>query len=654
MKKIIPLICILLCFIFSISAFTGCDNKNSSGASNGSETNSVFKDGVHKYDYKETEKDFVKNSTTEYKIIIPQTAGKTLQTAVSDMQMLFEEATGISLNVFYDTQTDVYADGKFISLGQTSCMQSEGVSIEGKKLDRHGYIIKTVGDAIYICGGDEYGTSFGIYGFLELEFNFDCFSNTCYHIDRGVTNKKLREYDVIDIPDMKIRNSGDGFILNNNQTERWMRYIKRDSGGTFCGSASAHTAESYYLKQSVYGYEYPEWYAVNPNGTAQISSRGIRQLCYTAQGNAEKLAKMQEEAFNLLKEQAIKDTTGYLFVFSQEDSELWCECATCKASLQEHQSNAAVVIDFLNNVADRLSVWMESEEGKPYARDYKILFLAYEATLTAPKGVTLNDHLSVMFAPIAFDYQNSLYHKQNEKFLQAFEGWKKICKQFSIYSYHVNYINFMLPYDSFNSMQGFYQYAASANTYWFFDLGQRSQTAGASGWETLKAYISSKLSWNVNRNVSELTDKFFKYSYGAAADTMRAFYEEYRVHSRYIIDKYLTKNLSVYGTPERAEYWPKKQLDVWVNKTETALQEIEFLKTSDLQSYNQISNRIKLERIWLYYAMCSMHHTAYDIDYISAVKEEFKNDCLNLGVSYTQEGSSELISKLLESWTWGN
>lgn len=217
--------------------------------------------------------------------------------------MLFEEATGIRLAIYTDSDASAYADGKFIGLGETTCMKNAGVTTEGKNLDKHGYIIKTVDDAIYICGGDENGTSFGVYGFLELEFGFDCFSNTCYYIDQGVTDKKLRAYDVTDIPDMKIRNNGDGYILKNKQTHRWMRYVERETGNTFCGESSAHTAMSYYLKYDTYSELYPEWYASK------------KQLCYTAKGNAEKLDRMQEEVFNLLKAEAIADTEGYLFVF---------------------------------------------------------------------------------------------------------------------------------------------------------------------------------------------------------------------------------------------------------------------------------------------------------------------------------------------------
>lgn len=635
-------VCTLLACVCALSLLGACGSR-SSEESSGEVAESVYKDGVHQYYYTQTEKNFIKNSATDYKIVIPTGAAETLQTAAGDLQMLFEEATGIRLAIYTDSDASAYADGKFISLGETTCMKNAGVTTEGKNLDKHGYIIKTVDDAIYICGGDENGTSFGVYGFLELEFGFDCFSNTCYYIDQGVTDKKLRAYDVTDIPDMKIRNNGDGYILKNKQTHRWMRYVERETGNTFCGASSAHTAMSYYLKYDTYSELYPEWYASK------------KQLCYTAKGNAEKLDRMQEEVFNLLKAEAIADTEGYLFVFSQEDSGVgsWCKCDACTASKSQYGSDAAVVVAFCNNVAERLQAWMETEEGKPYARDFKLLFLAYEDTLVAPTGIECNDRLSVMFAPIEMDYQNSLYHKQNKKFLDAFDGWKKVCKQFSIYSYHTCYSNFLMPYDSFNSLQEFYQYAASANTYWFFDLGQRNQSGGATGWETLKSYLSSKLAWNVNLDVEALTDKFFVQCYGAAAETMREYYNEYRVHSQYLIDEYLTANRSVYQAVNDARYFSKAQLDGWVAKIDQALKSIEHLQTSDLQNYNKIADRIKLERIWLYYAMCSLYYADYDRAYITQIKAEFESDCARIGVNYVNESSGQTIGQLCDGWTWG-
>ncbi|MBQ8658348.1 MAG: DUF4838 domain-containing protein [Clostridia bacterium] len=660
LKKWLALALSLITFT---GAFVACDEeKQSSDGGSSSSVEKVFDDGIHSYKIGETNFDMVKNGSSEYKIVLPNGASETLNFAATELQLFFKEATGVTLPIVSDASVTYSQSAKVISLGETTLFEAAGLTVDKQTLDRNGFIIKTVGENIFISGAYDDGTNFGVYGYLEQDFHFDCLSNTCYYIDEGVRDLKLKNFDVVDVPDLKVRNNGNSFVTNSKTTMRRMRYTAREDGSTFAGSASAHTVFTH-LPPATYNNPektetyHPDWY----------SNDGM-QLCYTAHGKPEEREAMLAAAFEKMKSEFIKNTTGYLFIFSQEDKFTWCNCETCtKSKTKYNGSDAAVAIKFCNDLADKMFAWMQTEEGKPYARDFKVLFLAYGKSLVPPSvynektkkyeaidsEAVCNENTAVMFAPIEMDYQKSIYDEDNESFLRAFEGWGPISKNFNIYTYQANYNYFLVPFDVFNTMRDFYQYAAKMNTYWFFDLGQRKQSAGATGWTMLKNYISSKLAWDVNADVDALTDNFFKIYYGEASEVMREWYDGYRAHSKYMIDHGgMARANSVYLVMLNEEFWPSPLLDGWIEKAEAALKAIEPVKYTDIERYNELYLHIVTERVSVQYMLVKIYEDDYETSYIDALKRQIKTDCELAGIDVAGEGGA--AAALSTQWAeWG-
>lgn len=607
-----------------------------------------YTSGTHQYIYEETENYLVKDGASSYRIVVDDQATGVEQTAARELQTLFAVATGVTLPIVLDENVYFDFDAKLLSIGKNDVWEEVGLSTKGMGLDKQGYTIRTAHDSIFITGDDEYGTLFGVYGFLELQFHFDCFSNTNYYIDKGVKNSKLFEYDVIDVPDLKIRNCGNSFITNDSITQGRMRYTSRNEE-TFVGSSSAHTTLEYYIKPSVYNDPavtetyHPKWFSTDGE-----------QLCYLARGDKEERAKLLDAAFEGMKAEFINNLKGYIFIFSQMDEFVWCECEACAANLIEYGADSASVVAFCNDLADKMEAWMLTEEGKPYAREFYVSFLAYGYTVNAPvingePTIECNDNVTVMFAPIEMDYQHSLYDDCNNNFYQAFEGWKKVSKRFNIYTYQSNYNYFLSPFDCFNQMQDFYTYAATANTYWFFDLGQRGQSGSATGWQIFKNYLSSKLAWNVNLNVQTITDKFFAYYYGDAAEEMRGYYDSYRIHSKWMIENAdMQQRNSVYGVMVQEKYWPKSLLNVWYKDIQNALDDIEYLRKTDVTEYQKLYDNITAERVSISYLMVQLYESEYAVEFMTKVKTECREDCERLGIDVMAEGSS--INDLWVSW----
>ena len=155
-NKILKTICLFLASTFVLSACTEKEVK-SSGQLEYSEAK-TYEYGVHSFDKSLTSDYLVQNGKSDYVILIPDGIDATISNAANELQALFYEATGATLNIVSDSQVDNAA--KVISLGNTQKAATNKISVDDLGLNTHGYIIKTVDESVYIKDG---GSSFGVH-----------------------------------------------------------------------------------------------------------------------------------------------------------------------------------------------------------------------------------------------------------------------------------------------------------------------------------------------------------------------------------------------------------------------------------------------------------------------------------------------------------
>ncbi len=613
----------------------------------------------------------------QYKIVIPEgeTTDGVIYFAAQEFQLLFAEATGAEIEIITDAEIYSATDGRFISLGGTSIFAATGLSTANYNLGENGFWLKTVGDDLYIVADEAYGVLFGVYGYMERAFNFDCFTQDCYVIDE-VTDFDLAELDTTDIPSIAIRNCGNRFILSDTQTLRRMRYTDRDST-TFIGSPSAHTTMSYYLPIATYYADHSDWYA-SPNANYETETTP-KQICYTAHGDETEYAAMQTAVLDRMKADAMANMVGHIFVFSSEDNMSWCTCENCLTYKEtygdaENSYNgwqAGVQIMFINDLAAGMREWMASEEGAPYARDFRIMFFAYNGFMYPPQNITCHPNVMVAYTPAQMDYQQSFTGTENAAYYQYLQGWKEVCSTIGFYIYQTNFYHYLAPFNSFDNLPSLYREAAKVDGYWLFDLGQRDVNATGTGFQVFKGYLSSKLGWYAGEDLSgtefdayieELTGDFFTNYFGDAATAMRSYYDSYRTaaataadtlyncwkHAPYGVNPTNRNPLwddevgsSTYGT----KYYQKADIDQWLVYINNALTAISSLETTDPEQYQELYDRIRLERIAVYYMMVELYASEYTD--IETIKATLKSDCADLGITI----SSAYKDKVADLWT---
>ena len=639
--------------VFAVGCNKDKENATTNGGGESIESNTYprFEDGLHELNYTETNESLVKNNKTEYAILVPADLSAERKAVAEDLKKLFYEATKCDMRIVKDDTVGAYsADKKYISLGDTT--YAAAINAKGTpELERYGYSIKTIGKSIFINANTDVGVSFGVYGFLQLQFNFDCFSDQYYIIDKK-DDAPLLNFAVRNVPDLggplQSTSSHDGIAAHR------MGLISKSD---FCMPQATNTvhASMYELPVDTYYEAHPKWYAANR-----------KQLCYTARGDAAELDALHQIVADKIIEGCKKsDTDKWAFSFGQADTPQWCTCPTCTESLKKYGSDCAVQIKFINEVARRVQEWMETEEGKPHARNFAIRYLVYHKSIEAPvkfdeasgKWVPIDEtvipaeHTMPQMAPLDMDHLCDLDSECNEGWVKRLEKWENLLEhsntQSATFSYYRNYTSDLLYFDSYTNLQNMYRFYAEMDPAWFYDEGNRN-TLGETKWEVLKGYLYSKITWDVNLDIEDLTEKFFQYYYGEAGDEMYDVFRATRaVWGENRLDMCDSRS-KMTNLLERPELYPEELAVTSLEKIEKGLSDIKYLQKIDPAKYDIFYKNIVCERVSYEFMLIHFYEDRYDPAYIQALKLQTKRDAeLNEITAYTQ---TEEISVLWNKW----
>lgn len=624
---------VILAFILSmVLSFVGCESD-----SNTANEGSLVVDGQY----------LVNNGETEYKIVIPAEAGAQLHLAASDLNRFIAEATGVSIPVVKDSEAT--GEGKFISIGKTTLLQDTNISYSFDELGRDGYKIITEGDDLYLIGGSEYGSLYASYELLSILVDWDYFAQDCYTLTKGMTQVPLYDLNLTDVPDIPIRVASDGVVENSTQT--LYRFRERT------------LLENFVIVKGYWSHNCIQYVKDSPDVNDTWFNSAKNQLCYTAHGDAEQYEKMQEASFITMRDALIETPDRDSIVFSIEDNTDYCNCDACNAMTEKYGALSSTVILFLNDLNARVRAWFETDEGKPYARDLRIVFFAYQALEAPPatydaetdtfvpnNGIQMDDGVYCMLAPISMDYYKPITDIANKEYYNNLRAWSDMSNgNLYLWYYSTNFYNYLAPYDCFDSFAENYRVAADCNVYYLFDQRQTDERVTVTGWSTLKDYVCSKLMWDANRNPEELIDKFFDGYFGPAAPEMREIYDQLRLLTEYNKEH---MEMGGYGTIYLSltdeKFWPKDILQQWMVNYDRAVEKIAPLQESDPALYKAYWERIQKEKLSTLYLLVECYSYNTDVALIESYKAEFKEWADKFSV--TKHWESTDISNLYIKW----
>ena len=667
MKRSKNIIVFLLTFIVTVTCgLSSCKDPGTENGNGGTENNTTEKisyQGTHDFSFTETNDYLVKDGKTEYVLVYSteKDPTKMLGVARSEFIKFFRMATGITMATRSDEGLIYDENAKYISLGETTLSESAGITPDKALLGDDGVRIETKGKTIFLYGGSASGTLYAVYDFMELEFNYDFYYTDCYEIDTDVKNVTLKNYNVTDIPDIALRSPEYGWQFFNvtgvteDENMDYYRYrepwrfneialpVHEEYTLNSVGKLIHNTSE--YFPKRIYQAEHPKWFGTD----------GV-QPCFTARGDEAELEAMIAEAakkieFSLQAYPVANFPSNNTVTFTIEDGSFHCTCDTCVERTNQYGGfESALVILFMNRVAEKVDAWMALEENAAYRRDLTYLFYAYNYWTKAPvyydasektykmisEELEMRDDVGVYLC-LPANREESIYTDKNiDKVVATTQQWAAVCKNVYVWSYSTNFSTFLGPCDTFAYQnEDFYQFLAATNCKWHYNNSQYNQYGAATTFHMLKAYLNAKLMWNSSLKSTDLTRKYFKAMFKEGADVMYSYFEELRMHwaqvkAENIITKIFDKSL-----------WPYGVLNKWQNMCDEAVAKVEKYKETDAVLYNKIVKHIDCERFFLDYGMLEMYADVLSSSRTTVIKKRAKHTVEQYGINNTGEHANK-------------
>ena len=673
MKIVNKIICLILSFTFLIVAGScGKEDETNAGIPNIKE---FEYSGVHEFSAKETDDYLVKDGKTEYTLVYPSYDNYLFQYDVARKEFVkfFGEATGITISAVMDNGLVWNEEKKYISLGENSLTEQADIDVNEIDLKVRGTRIVTKGKTIFIYGNTPEGAINGVYDFMQMEFNFDVYYADNYELDVGVKNIKLKNYNVIDIPDIKEVNYGQTFqnVSWNNHKDTdslYAGYRTRMSSSLAKAMLPARTPNGGwhnlihntfdFLPKEVYMASHPKWYSLDSvpvSGELEKQPNYVGQLCFTARGDENELKLMKEEMANRIKDSLKADPPSSkpyanMIGITINDGGYCCKCESCIRTARKYTSEStpptgseqAAVIMFVNDVAEIVDAWMETEEGKEYKRDLKYYIFAYQAYNNCPakyneeldkyepidEDVRFNDNVGVWYCGPGCNgglYQDTPAAKNKRNQLQM---WSDMTNSMIVYSYSGSYDDIFEFRDFINIYDSdFFKAMQSVNCDFYFDDNIGGNYISPS-FSILKEYLFGKLTWNADQDIEELTLKFFKAMYKDGWQEMYQMYQSLRLNLA------VKSENGLIDLPRDKSTFPEQLVNSWFNLCETARQKVEKYKTSDLNTYNRIMNYIDIEWMLPAHWTFKFYSSSFNSSELMEMQRKFKKIGLANGIYY--------------------
>ncbi len=592
----------------------------------------------------ETDEYLIKDYVSEYKIVYSAKAeaGSYDYFAMTELQHFIKEATGCYIPAVTDSGLTYSEDARYLSVGDTEILKTSGIEINYNGLKTQGYILKSKGNSVFF-EGKLAGTMYAVYRFLQEQFDYAIYAVDEIKIEKTGASEKLNEYDIVCVPDVDIVANTSSETLEDDIYGYRMGLFDIEEvlapqggvGGTWHNFYGAVPEETY---KSVH----PEWFS---NGQLNLSCETWKELAEVVLIDWQwRVASSDEKAIGI--------------TFTQMDENSWSNAPSSMALKEKYGVHSAEYIQFVNYCAGKMDEWMA--ENYPDREIFYGIF-AYQQTLNAPvkmdengiaikdengnympadDSVILADNVVVMYCPSKGSYYYDLQDESEKELYEEFKKWQVISNgnQMWYWSYTQNYNSMLTPIDISNRLQSDFKVMKEMGVE--FALYGMNETVAtiptiSVGWGRLRDYLAAKLRWNVNYDVEEITNEWFENYFKEAAPAMRKFYEEERMHYRYILTQ--NPNLSVpylsEGEMSKKKYWPETVLNKWLDYCQEAEQAIAHLETRDNELYNKIKDRIYIESASVRYLLIKNYSDSYG-ENAKQVARDVMNNLIRIGVIY--------------------
>ncbi len=614
--------------------------------------------------------DDILGDVTLYSVVVPTMATESELYAAETLVAYVEQITGKTLPYAPD---GAYSDGYTISVGRTEFLETSGLEADADVLGTDGFILKTKGSALLICGGADRGTVYGVQDFLEYHLGVKFLTADCTYIP-DAENAVVYGCDRTEVPSFEYRVYLDADAFYNESPEINVQHrftseylkISESMGGNmkWYQDRPTHNAlfwaqvENYLINGAI-GQEYTHAFA--NDGSQIIIDEQVHgeyteyaaDLCYSDGINEDGSVTLTAEngtptaiamAIEGMKKVIRADTQeNNYYMFGQNDTlSRPCLCHKCLEGSQKY-TDTGVMIRFFNALAGAIAEFVE-EEG--IERQVSVIMFAYQYSAFAPVEQASDgsyvavdptciprEDLVIRLAPINANRFVAYEHEAQDETLYGstyMAKWESIAGNFMLWEYTTNH----------NRWYWFYPTTAA----WYDkletsrDMGVRYVLLQSTHQEypiyqsVLERYVASKLLWNIDYDINELIAEFHRYYLGDIAAPYADAYVELMIGS---CNAHLAEN--GYRQSEAMSYVSKGLLQSALALLDEAIAEVEAseLSREEKEQYTERLELIKLQPRYMYL----LNYMQYETDEVQMKLEvrQFIQDAMAFGGQWCVE-----------------
>jgi Domain of unknown function (DUF4838)/Carbohydrate family 9 binding domain-like/Glycosyl hydrolase family 67 N-terminus len=556
---------------------------------------------------KKTLMTLVNNGKCNARIVISETAVPVIKFAAKELQNFILESTGVKIPVTHQPQAGHYS----IMLGDTAYSRQAGIKV--KALPRDGFVIKTLGNKIFIVGRDdsrknpkrtvrqgmwqnyyERATLFGVYDFLErflgCRFYFPGKIGTVIPKNKSLTIPKV---DIVDVPDYISRSYSVHEEWNLRKLTRKENIFRRLNTYRLRYQTTyipnCHGLNRFeYLRR--FGKSHPEYFALHANGKRMLDPGYAHagQLCLSS-GIVEHICK-DIEAYLRGKDAAsigLKSWNPVAFKgkyvnIMPQDAFYLCRCPNCwKHYKQGKQASSDFIWSFFSKVATYV---------KKRKLNGIITTMAYGPYLTIPTQ-NIAENIVVKVAERG-PWNNHLPEVQKRDNQEILDWKKKLNAKIELWNYANKFGKKRMP--------GIPSYTPKCIGAYY-----KSQSGAILGgymesesdkfiYHYMNYYVWMRVAWNNQINVATLLKEHYQLMYGKAASLMQGVFENFEYKWTYQImgKRFMTSLGPSWAPASLFEVWEKVYSPAEIKRLDN-----EFIKALKLTTGNtQAQARIKYMR----------------------------------------------------------
>lgn len=443
---------------------------------------------------------------SDYVIYVSPMSSISEKTAANELQYYLKKIGNVSLNLITDLSR---CQGRHvIYIGYNSAVASP-LKISKPQDNDESYTYRTQGDDLFIYGGKQRGTMYGVFSFIEQQLGVRWYTQDCTIIPRFSTHV-LGSLNHSESPAIGYRQ----VLYYVSKNADWDAHNKinvnltgtvQNQYGNLTDMWGAHTL-SELLPVSDYYDKHPEFFSMRDGKRIKDG-----QLCLS---NKQVLAIV----ISHLREFMRNHRDFWAYSVTQNDNQLPCECSKCRAIENKYGGHSGLMIWFVNQVADAV---------KDEFPDKYVATFAYQYTRKAPTGIVPRKNVVIRLCDVECCFAHPLEEcSENMSFLEDIAKWSKLTNHLYVWDYVTSFAQYLAPYPNMGVLAENIRTFKKYNAIGILEEGQY-QTYGGDFAE-MKAWILSKLLWNPNQDVQQLSHQFIYDYYGKVADDIWKYYGLYK------------------------------------------------------------------------------------------------------------------------------